>query len=271
MRRFAEARGLLGGFASDHLDVRLEAADGTELAASYLFGPPTASGAVVLVHGFAANRCKPAYARLADALAERVHVLALDLRGHGGSAGASTLGEYEHLDVAAALAWVRAWGPDRIVLVGVSMGGTAVLHAASRSGGAAAVVTISAPAWFRDPPPPGPMTELDRVWRSGFGRLGLRAALGVRLAGPSAWGPPPHPVEMAGALSVPLLAVHGADDPYFPPTDADALVAASASGGVAWQEPVGFGHAEDGLTGPFCQRLAIAVDELLATPPRQRP
>lgn len=262
VRRFAEARGLVGGFDRDHLGVRLRAADGTALAASYLSGPSDACGAVVLAHGFAASRTKPAYVRLAEALSERVHVLTLDLRGHGASAGRSTLGDREHLDVAAAAAWLRAWGQDRIVLVGASMGGTAVLHAASRAVGATGVVTISAPAWFRSPPPPGPMVALDRLWRSPVRRAGLRAALGVRLAGPDAWGPPPHPAEMAASIRVPLLAVHGVDDPYFPVGDAEQLAASSAGPSRVWAEPVGFGHAEDGFGPAFSARLAEVVAEV---------
>ena len=265
VRRFAEARGLVGGFDRHHLDVRLRSADGTALVASYLFGPSDACGAVVLAHGFAASRIKPAYARLAEALSERVDVLSLDLRGHGASGGRSTLGDREHLDVAAATAWLRAWGQDRIVLVGASMGGTAVLHAASRAVVAAGVVTISAPAWFRSPPPLGPMVALDRLWRSPVRRAGLRAALGVRLAGPEAWGPPPHPVEMAASIGVPLLAVHGVDDRYFPVDDAERLAAASAGSSTVWVEPAGFGHAEDGFSAAFSSRLADTVAEVVRT------
>ena len=264
-RRFAEARGLVGGFTRDHLDVRLRAADGTALAASYLFGPSGRCGAVVLAHGFAASRTKPAYVRLVEALSERVHVLTLDLRGHGDSAGRSTLGDREHLDVAAAAGWLRAWGQDRIVLVGASMGGTAVLHAASQAVEATGVVTISAPAWFRSPPPPGPMVALDRLWRSPVRRAGLRAALGVRLAGPEAWAPPPHPAEMAASIRAPLLAVHGVDDRYFPASDAEHLAAASAGPCSVWLEPAGFGHAEDGFSDTFAGRLAEVVVEVAGT------
>lgn len=265
-RRFAETRGLVGGFARDHLDVRLLAADGTLLAATFLPGPTGASCAVVLAHGFAASRRKPAYARLAEALAEQVDVLTLDLRGHGGSAGASTLGDAEHLDVAAGAAWLRARGLNRIVLVGASMGGTAVLHAAARTHvPPAAVVTVSAPAWFRTTPPPGPLRALDRLWRSRVRRTALRAVLGVRLAGPQLWSEPPQPVELVGAIGVPLLAVHGQDDAYFPPGDAAALVAASVDGSLVWSRPVGFGHAEDGFTPGFARELATAIAGVVAT------
>lgn len=260
VRRFAETRGLVGGFARDHLDVGLLAADGTPLAASFLPGPADAPCAVLLAHGFAANRRKPAYARLAEELSARCGVLTLDLRGHGRSGGISTLGDAEHLDIAAGADWLRAQELGPIVLVGASMGGTAVLHAAARSRvPPVAVVTISAPAWFRATPPPGPLQALDRLWRSPVRRAALRAVLGVRLAGPQRWSRPPQPVEFAGAMGVPLLAVHGQDDPYFPLGDATALVAASSEGSLTWHRPAGFGHAEDGFTAGFARELAAAI------------
>jgi len=151
VRRCLETRGLVGSFVSAHVDTRLEAADGTRLAGSLLPGPARAPAAVLLLHGFAANRRKPAYARLADGLAQHLTVLALDLRGHGGSGGSSTLGDREAEDVAAGVRWLRRFGHRRVVLVGVSMGATAVLHAASRGSRVDAVVTVSAPAYLGSP------------------------------------------------------------------------------------------------------------------------
>ena len=130
LRRFLEVRGVVGGHAVDHVQARLRAEDGTRLAGSYLPGSG-GEAAVLLAHGFAANRRKPAYARLADGLASRLPVLSLDLRGHGGSAGWCTLGDREAMDVDAGVAWLRSMGHRVVIAVGLSMGGTAVLHAAS--------------------------------------------------------------------------------------------------------------------------------------------
>lgn len=259
MRRFLEARGVVGRIASAHVTARFVAADGVPLVGSYLPGPGPVRPAVLLVHGFAANRRKPAYARLAAALGTRASVLTIDLRGHGDSGGACTLGDSEHLDIEAALTWLRGFGHDRIVAVGVSMGATAVLHAVSGGERLAGVATVSAPAWFRDPPDTAPLRRLHDVWTSPTRRRALLVALGVRLAGPDAWSSPPHPVEMLAGVSVPYLAVHGHDDPYFPATDGLALVAAAAGPAIGWLEPTGFGHAEDGFAHPFNRRLAHAV------------
>jgi uncharacterized protein len=259
LRRYLEARGVVGGHHAHHVATRLRTADGTRLAGTYLPGPNRAPTAVLLLHGFAANRRKPAYARLADGLAEAVPVLALDLRGHGGSGGTCTFGDHEVADVEAGLRWLRALGHRHVVTVGLSMGGTAALHAASLGAATDAVVAISAPAWFRDVPDTDALRRLHTVWHRRSARAGLRVVLGVNLAGPTAWRSPPHPVEMVTRIHQPLLVVHGADDAYFPPTDADALAAVAAGPTTLWQEPAGFGHAEDGLRPDVIARLRAAI------------
>ena len=240
------------------MTTRLVAADGTRLAGSYL--PANgAEVAVLLLHGFAANRRKPAYARLADGLASRVPVLALDLRGHGESQGWSTFGDHEADDVAAGVDLLHRLGHPQVVVVGLSMGATAALHAASVGLDLAGVVAISAPARFRDEPETEATRRLKKVWDSPAQRRALRLALGVRLAGPEHWRGPPHPVSMAADLASPLLVVHGEDDAYFPMSDAEDLVAAAGGPSTLWREPTGFGHAEDGVVPAFVDALGAAI------------
>jgi uncharacterized protein len=269
-RRYLEARGVVGGLPGPRVQARLRADDGTDLSGTYLPGPGggafasgRASPAVLVLHGFGANHRKPAYARLATGLARRLPVLAVDLRGHGRSGGRSTLGDHEVGDVVAGVRWLQAFGHDEVVLVGLSMGGTAALHAAAAGAPVAAVVTISAPAWFRDRAETPPMRRLEGVWHSPSQRLLLRLLVGITLAGPEAWRSPPHPAEMAAAIGAPLLVVHGLDDAYFPMSDAHALVAARGEGAVLWEEPAGFGHAEDGLTPRFVAALGEAIVEVV--------
>ena len=188
----------------------------------------------------------------------RVPVLSLDLRGHGASGGACTLGDREAEDVTAALRWLRGTGHDHVVTIGASMGATAALHATALGAPTDAVVSVSGPAWFRDPPDTAALQRLHTIWTRPAARAGMRVAFGVRVAGPAAWRPPPHPADLA-VRAVPLLVVHGADDAYFPPADADALHAAAPSGSALWQEPHGFGHAEDGFSAAFVDRLTTAV------------
>ncbi len=259
VRAYLETRGLVGGLTRPHLDARLRTLDGVELRGSYLPGPHSDAPAVLLAHGFAAHRRKPAYARLAEALADRAHVLSIDLRGHGQSRGASTLGDLEAHDVAAGVEWLRGMGHDWVAALGVSMGGTAVFHAVGSGLVVEALVAVSAPAYLHDVPRSEPMARLHDVWTTPWKRWGLRVAVGVDVVDPRSWDAPPHPVEAAPRVAVPTLVVHGADDHYFPPEDAADLAAASPPPTRLWVEPAGFGHAEDGLTPAFCDRLAAAI------------
>lgn len=265
LRRFAETRGLVGGHHGPHLVTRLETHDGVGLGASYLPGPAAAPAAVLLLHGFGANRRKPAYAALADRLARVLPVLTLDLRGHGSSGGASTFGDREEADVRAGAGWLRAFGHERLVVIGSSMGATAAIHALWRGVPAMALVAISAPARFLDPAPVGPLQRLETLWHSDLQRGLLRAGLGVRLAGPGAWRSPPDPEHMVSTITQPLLLIHGEDDAYFPIGDAQRLAGNHAGSSTVWKEPAGFGHAEDGLTPAFAARLGHAVLEVART------
>lgn len=265
LRRFAETRGLVGGHRAPHVLTRLRARDGTVLAASYLPGPAAAPAAVLLLHGFGSHRRKPAYAALADGLASVAPVLALDLRGHGDSGGASTFGDREEADVQAGADWLRKFGHDRLVVVGLSMGATAAMHAVSLGLPVIGLIAISAPARFRDPAPVGPLQRLESLWHSDLQRQLLRIGLGVSLAAPSAWRSPPDPERMVAEITKPLLLIHGEDDAYFPMDDATQLAARHAGTSTVWQELPGFGHAEDGITLPFVAALGAAVVEVART------
>src|SRR5262245_59492325 len=85
--------------------------DGVRLSAIHLEGPSDASASVVLVHGFVNWSRTPRIHSFAHALARRVHVVVPDLRGHGRSKGAGTMGVKEPLDVEAAVAAARAANP----------------------------------------------------------------------------------------------------------------------------------------------------------------
>jgi uncharacterized protein len=258
-------RGLVGGSRTPAEEVALTAADGVELAASLLPGPPGAPAAVVLAHGFAAHREKPAYARLADGLTVRFAVLSIDLRGHGDSDGACTFGDHEARDVAAAVAALRRRGHERVAAVGVSMGATALLHAlAVAEEDVDAAVVVSAPSRLGRTDTT-PLARLDRIWRTPWRRRAFEVVAGIRLVPPETWGPMDNPVELVASVDVPLLVVHGVDDHLFPVDDGRALVAASAGPAALWEEPAGFGHAEDGLTRRFARRLGRAIEVALAS------
>ena len=278
LRRLLHVRGVVPGFGVPHEDVTIRTRDGIELAASYLPGPhPAGTGpAVLLAHGFGGHRRKPAYAYLAEELSAFASVLAIDLRGHGRSGGASTLGLAETLDVAAGAAQLRRLGHRWVAVIGVSMGATAALRSAGTAppGAYDAVCTISAVArWgLRDTPA---MEHLSKAISVAAYRHAYRAVLGVRIA-VRAWPDdeaadqtrhwPLQPVEaVAGIAPTPLLIVHGADDHYFGPAQARTLYDAAGEPVTLWLEPAGFGHAEDGFKPPFVQRLAAAVAQVHAS------
>lgn len=271
LRRFLETRGLRGGYRRRHPRVRLRTPDAVVLAGSYLRGPGSGAPAVVLAHGLLAHRRKPSYARLAEALTAHVHVLALDLRGHGQSRGRCTLGDLEALDVATGVAWLRSLGHRWVGAVGVSMGATSVLHATlAHRPRADAVVAVSAPSHLGTHDTDA-MRRLADLWGTGWKRAALRLLLNVRLVAPGDWRRPPDPVEAAAGVPVPVLVVHGEDDRYFPLHQAEAVAAAAGDRGTLWREPAGFGHAEDGLTQEFAATLGRALETVARTgsfPPR---
>ena len=122
-------------------DIQLVTSDGIELAAWYT---SSENGALILVaHGHGDRRNLRQYVLYAQ---NGYGVLAWDFRAHGESGGElSTLGYHEALDVEAALEYgLSQEGVEHIGAWGGSMGGVAVLEAASRRLEIEAVVVDSA-------------------------------------------------------------------------------------------------------------------------------
>ncbi len=218
---------------------------------------------IVFCHGFLGWHRKLRIVRFVEALARRSVVFAVDLRGHGRSGGLCTYGDREVLDVEAVAGLARAERPgEPVASVGLSMGGVAAIrHAASR-GGVEAVVAISTPARW-DGHRSRAVRQIRWVGSSPGGRR-VAALLGVRLAEFRPW--PDAPESVIGRISpTPLVLVHGRDDHFFDEEEAWRLYRAA-------REPkrlllaTRFGHAEDGLTPAFAERLAGRLLEVLAPP-----
>ncbi len=271
LRAWAEVRGFVGGHSAAATPVPLRTADGVELAATLLPGPSVDDApAVVLLHGFAAHRRKPSYAWLADELATRATVLAVDLRGHGASGGSSGLGATEALDAEAAVTWLRERGHRWVAAVGASMGATSAANAVAAGVDLDALVMVSGPGWIELEPTTTPMRRMRRLWQAPGGRAALRAATGVTVDGHRGWEPPVDPADAVAALRGPLLVVHGDDDEWFPTTHAERIAAGGATT-TLWRE-ARFGHAEDGFVHPFGRQLSLALLSAQRTgtfPPRQ--
>ena len=234
----------------------VEAEDGVRLVGSRTGreGP-----SLVVCHGLLGWHRKVRIVRFVEALATRFTVYAFDLRGHGASGGACTYGDREALDVAAVAALAGEERPaERLVTLGVSMGGVAVVRHAGLHGGPDAVVAISTPARWS-----GHASRAVRQMRwMGSTERGRRLAraLGVRLADVAA-GWPESPEDVAPRISpTPLLIVHGRDDHFFDEEEAWRLYrAARAPKRLLLANR--FGHAEDGLTPSLAVRLG---DRILA-------
>jgi pimeloyl-ACP methyl ester carboxylesterase len=124
--------------------VLMKAADGATV-----YGVEVGTGAtgVVLGHQYFSTHCE--FMDFARELATAgFRALTIDFRYNGASTGGNS--SRLDLDVAAAAARLRADGATRVKLVGASMGGTAVLVAASEIvPPVAGVVSLSGPTYFR--------------------------------------------------------------------------------------------------------------------------
>jgi pimeloyl-ACP methyl ester carboxylesterase len=240
-------------------DQTLHTSDGVAINAVHLSG--SRDLCLVVVHGFTGNWREPRVRRVIMRLRAFGGVVAIDMRGHGRSGGATTVGDAEIHDVAAAVAWARDLGYLKVVTVGFSLGGAVVLReAALLSGGPGrvdGVVSVSAPAfWYY---------RGTRVMRLAHwavetrpGRLAMRIS-GTRIS-PAGWEEPhPVPPQAAAAMieGIPLLVVHGDVDRYFPVEHPKAIHDAARRSGVRtdlWIEH-GFGHAESAVSSEILDRI----------------
>jgi hypothetical protein len=101
------------------------------------------------------------------------------------------------------------------------------------------------------------------------GRLATRVLTQTRIS-PVRWNPPPvPPYEAAVQISpIPLLIVHGDQDPYFPFDHAEQLYAAARDPKELWLIP-GFGHAESGAPPALIDRIGRWAATAAAAPVAQ--
>ena len=142
-----------------------------------------------------------------------------------------------------AVAYARELGYQRIAAVGFSMGSSVVLRHAGLIGGVDAVVSISGPGrWYYRGTER--MRRVHYAVEHRLGRFVTRHWLKTRIS-PEGWKlVPVPPAEAAAKIApVPLLIVHGDQDPYFPPEHARQLYLAAREPKELWLIP-GMGHAE---------------------------
>ncbi len=226
--------------------------------------------ALVIAPGFSGGAHKPGVRRAIAAFVEHADVIQVDLRGHGLSGGRSTMSDREVLDIDAAVARARSLGYRRVVTIGFSMGGSAVLRHAALVGedvhghrlGAPvdAVVSVSTGSVWH-------ITDTKPVRRLRFlvmnpvGRIVARRAFAVRVD-PAGWTDDAlSPLEAAARIAVPRLVVQGDSDHYLTAGHGDALAGSGAGPVQLWAEQ-GFGHAEEGASDDLLHRIAVAAVSL---------
>ena len=237
--------------------------DGVLLAGARLTGPADALATVVLAHGFVHSSRTPRIHAFAHLLARRLHVLIPDLRGHGSSGGACTLGLEEPLDVAAAVAAADPGLP--VVTLGISLGAAAVLLHAGTPAPArrelAGVVAISPPAWSGTWDTPG----TKRVYRyacSPAGRQVLARLLHTRIA--DQFPPVPDSRDLvAGIAPAFTLIVSDPADHYFAEEHSRTLYEWAREPKELWLLP-GTGHGTDLLSPALADRLLREIEERLS-------
>ncbi|MFI9832490.1 alpha/beta hydrolase [Streptomyces sp. NPDC051913] len=233
-------------------------------AVVYDSSPSPSRGLVfVVAHGFTGDVDRLHVRRVVEAFTQYGAVVTFSFRGHGASGGASTVGDREVLDLAAAVEWARSLGHARVVTVGFSMGGSVVLrHAAlyrdeheGRTGAHTdAVVSVSAPArWYYRGT--APMRKLHWLVTRPAGRLVGRYGFRTRIHHRE-WDPVPlSPVAAVPRIApTPLLIVHGDRDGYFPLDHPRMLADAAPGHAELWVEH-GMGHAENAAPDELLRRI----------------
>ncbi|HTG48809.1 MAG TPA: alpha/beta hydrolase [Actinomycetota bacterium] len=240
-------------------------ADGLAIAGTRLGDPDRSRPALVMAHGLMGWHRKPRFATFAERMTPWFAPYPFDLRGHGRSEGASDFGRDEIYDVDAVARRAREDGHDLVLTLGMSLGAISVLRHAGILGGTDGVASISSLAYWDWHEGAQPIAR--RRMQARIGTRGGRRALrlwGVRIT--DAWEPPESPEDVIGKIApAPVVLVHGTDDHLFPPVHAERLYEA-ANDPRRLLLGTGFGHAEDGLSPAFAERLAGTLYAELGLP-----
>jgi pimeloyl-ACP methyl ester carboxylesterase len=191
-------------------------------------GAPPSAPTVILTHGWGSN--KSGMLDRAALLHETYHLVLFDFRNHGQSAEApTTQGVRESGDVRAMIDWLEATkGPDRIAVIGASMGGASALAAAVRDDRIDALVVESTHATLAN-------AIQARLDRAGY-PLSMPGSWAILLGSLVRTGEDASSVDPIQAVARlderPVLLVYGTRDDSIGPTDAEDMRAAADGAGV---------------------------------------
>jgi fermentation-respiration switch protein FrsA (DUF1100 family) len=245
-----------------HEDVWLTAADGTRLHGWFLPARTPARGTVLFLHGNAEN-VSTHIASVAWLPGAGYHVLLIDYRGYGASAGEPSVAG-ALLDIDAAMRWLLARdGVDRrrIVVFGQSLGAALAIHYVAHSAQRAhirALIADSAFASYRD---------ITREKLAGFW-------LTRPLQAPLSWtvSDAHSPIRsVARVAPIPILFLHGEDDEIIPPAHSRRLYRAAGEPRELWLIPGGR-HIDAPQRPAVREKLLGILDGWLKdSPPRPMP
>lgn len=225
----ADGNGAIGADAAD---------DGSyTIHCTYIPAAQKSDRYVIISHGFRANR----YGSVKYVSAYRdlgFNCIIYDVRAHGEDTPTTcTLGQYESRDLLALIddAYTRYGNAILLGLHGESMGSAISLSALAYQPRVAFVVADCGFANLYDLLKSG-YDQMHLGWLIGPVNVATQARYGFNLRNTS-------PVGALAGNEVPLCIIHGADDPYITPDNADRLAAATA-GYVEVHKVDRAGHAE---------------------------
>ena len=215
---------------------------------------------MVLVHGFSHSCRTPRIHAFAHLLARSVHVVVPDLRGHGRSGGACSLGVEEPLDVAAAVAAAPPGCPSSPS--GSAWAAPPSSCTAGLLGGVAGVVAVSSPAWAGAWDTPGTRRVRGTPPRRPGGGVGSGCC---GPGSPTTCEAVPDARDLAAAIAPAFtLVVADPADHYFSEEHPRSIYEWANEPKDLWLLP-GTGHGTELLRPSFAARLLAYLDERLST------
>ena len=246
-------------YGADFKDVEFTSRGGDILLDGWYIAGRDGAPVIVFVHGVGVTRTACGMTRIATELNIRgFGALMFDLRGHGLSGGRRLSGGlHERLDVLGACDYLRSIGfaPEKIGVIGLSMGAAAVALAVAEEPDVRAVVLDSPYARASEMVVQETSIKLHIPrWLAAIFRP-CAEYLASRLFGIDVQAM--APVEVVRDLDYPLLIIHSADDDRIPLEHGKRVHEAAPVGSLLW-EVSGSGHNEASTEHPseYVDRVA---------------